>query len=80
MQWEVIATWVGLLITVGGFVFKMGQQQQQLKNQQDQIDDLKEQAKDSQEIPIKLATLETDIKYLVQEFAIVKQFLMNRSK
>lgn len=80
MQWEVVATWMGLLFTVAGVVYAMGKQAQKIDNQQNQIDELKEQVKDSQETPVKLATLETDIKYLVQEISIIKQFLMARSK
>lgn len=80
MQWELIATWAGLLITVGGFVYHMGKQAQKINGQQDQIDELKVQVKESQETPVKLAALETDIKYLVQEMAVIKQYIMSRSK
>jgi Tfp pilus assembly protein PilN len=80
MQWELIATWLGLLITIGSFVYHMGKQAQKINNQQDQIDELKEQVKEAQETPIKLATLETDIKYLVQEMTVIKNFLMQQPR
>lgn len=56
----------------------MGKQSQKIENQQDQIDDLKDQVKSTQELPIKLAAFETDIKYLIRELSEVKQFLMRK--
>lgn len=80
MQWELVATWLTTAVSLGGMVFAMGKQTQKITNQQEQIDELKVQVKESQETPIKLATLETDIKYLVQEISTIKQFIMSRSK
>lgn len=79
MQWELIATWLALLFTIGGVVFAMGRQSQKIDSQQDQIDELKENQKASQELPIKLASLETDMKYLIRELSDMKQFLMRKA-
>lgn len=79
VQWELIATWLALLITIGSGVFYMGKQSQRIDNQQDQIAELKETVKGTQELPIKLASLETDIKYLIRELSDMKQFLMRKA-
>lgn len=78
MQWELVATWLGLFVTVGGVVFAMGKQSQKIENQKEQIDALFTQIEKAQELPVKLATLETDIKYLIREFSDIKQMLMRR--
>jgi len=76
IDWGLIATWVGLLGSVCGVVYAMGKQTQKIESQQHQIDELKDAVKDTQELPIKLATLETDIKYLVQGMAEIKSLLI----
>lgn len=78
MSWEIIATWVGLLLSVGGIGVAMGKQSQKIESQQGQIDDLKEEVKATQGLPIKLATLETDMKYLIQQLSEVKTLLQQR--
>lgn len=80
MQWELLATWAGLLITVGSGVYHMGKQAQELKNLREQHEKLEERVSEGEETPIKLATLETDIKYLVREMTEIKNFLMQRAK
>lgn len=78
-QWELLATWLALLFTICGTVFAMGKQAQKIDHQQDQIDELKQEVKASQELPVKLASLETDIKYLIRELSDMKQFLMRKA-
>lgn len=78
MQWELVATWAGLLITAGTGIYKMGKQAQTIENQGDRIDSLENQLAKTQELPIKLATVETDIKYLIREISDIKQFLMRK--
>jgi hypothetical protein len=76
MQWELISTWVAIGFTAAGGIYKMGKQSQRIDDQDDQIQELKQKMEQSKDIPIKLATLETDIKYLVQGMAEIKQILM----
>lgn len=59
-------------------MFAMGKQSQKIENQKEQIDTLFTQIEKAQELPVKLATLETDIKYLIREFSDIKQMLMRR--
>ena len=73
-----MATWLALLITIGTGVFALGKQTQKISDQQDQISELKEKIEATQEIPIKLATLEADVKYLIQGMGEIKQFLMRK--
>lgn len=76
MQWELLGTWVTLLITIGTGVYKMGKQSQRMDDQESQIGELKQKLEANKDIPIKLATLETDIKYLIQGMSELKQILM----
>jgi hypothetical protein len=80
MQWELIATWLGMLITIGGGIYHMGKQAQEVRNLKEQHDKLESRVRDAEETPIKLATLETDIKYLVQEMTVIKNFLMQQGR
>lgn len=79
MQWELVATWVGLILSTGAVVFAMGKQTQTIENQGDRIDSLENQLAKTQELPVKLATVETDIKYLIREISDIKQFLMRKA-
>jgi hypothetical protein len=76
MQWELLATWATLLVTIGTGIYKMGKQSQRIDDQQSQIGELKQKLEANKDIPIKLATLETDIKYLIQGMSELKQILM----
>lgn len=78
MQWELVATWMGLLITIGTGIYKMGQQSQVIKDQQKQIDALEEKVDKAAELPVKLAAFETDIKYLVRELTDIKTILLKK--
>lgn len=80
MQWELIATWAGMLITISGGVYHMGKQAQELKNLRDSHEKLENRVQETEETPVKLAALETDIKYLVRELTEIKTFLMSRAK
>jgi len=75
-EWGTIAIWLGWAATVGGFVFAMGKQAQRIENHQERIEALEQEQESNREIPIKLATLETDIKYLVQGMSEIKSLLI----
>lgn len=76
MEWELIATWIGLLFTIGGFVYSMGKQAQKIHNQQERIEALEAEQKATSQLPIKLAALETNINYLVREMTDIKALLI----
>lgn len=78
MQWELLATWAAIGVSVLGGVYKMGQFVKTVEDQQDQITELKEDIKAAKELPIKFAAIETDIKYLIQGMTEIKQFLMRK--
>jgi hypothetical protein len=78
MQWDIVGTWVALGISVLTGVFKMGQLVKTIEAQQSQINELKQDVDRNKDIPIKLATLETDVKYLVQGIARIEQFLIQK--
>lgn len=78
MSWEIIGTWVGILFTIIGVVFAMGKQAQVIKSQGEEIKELKEDVKASQAQAIKLATVETDVKYLIQQMTELKTLLQQR--
>jgi hypothetical protein len=76
ITWELIATWIGMALTIGGGLITVGKQTQKIENQQIQIDELKQEARASKDFPVKLATLETDMKYLIKELSEVKTLLL----
>jgi hypothetical protein len=76
MDLQDIAVWVTLAITILGGAITLGKQFQKIQDQQDQIDELKSDMKESKDLPIKLATLETDVKYIIQSITEIKTMLM----
>jgi hypothetical protein len=78
MDLQDIAVWVTLAITILGGAITLGKQFQKIQDQQDQIDELKSDMKESKDLPIKLATLETDVKYIIQSITEIKTMLMRR--
>ncbi len=78
MQWDLVGTWIALAISVLTGVFKMGQLVRTIEAQQGQINELKADVEKNKDIPVKLATLETDIKYLVQGMARIEQILIHK--
>ncbi len=57
----------------------MGQLVKTIEGQQSQINDMKIDLKAAQEIPIKLATFEADIKYLIRQISEIEQFLRRKA-
>lgn len=78
MQWELLATWTGICLTVVTGIYKMGKQSQRIDDQDKAITALESKVDENKDIPIKLATLETDIKYMILAIADIKQILMNK--
>lgn len=78
MTWELVATWIALGISIGTMVFAMGKQTQKIEFQQTQIDNLRADLRDTQELPVQIATLETDMKYLIKELSEVKTLLQRK--
>jgi Tfp pilus assembly protein PilO len=76
MQWELVATWLGLAITVLGFAFKMGKQTQKIEEQSRDIDTLKAELEKTREMPIKMASLETDMRHVLTAVTEIKVLLM----
>jgi hypothetical protein len=76
MQWELLATWAGIAITVITGFYKMGKQAQRIDDQDVALKELKSKVEENKDIPIKLATLETDVKYLIQGVSELKQLIM----
>jgi FtsZ-binding cell division protein ZapB len=78
MQWEsgLVATWLGLLFTIGGVVYAMGKQSQKIENLKEKVQGLESEAEQSRQASVKLAALETDIKYLVQGMQEIKSLLI----
>lgn len=78
MQWELVATWAAVALTVISGIYAMGKQSQKINDQQNQLNELKEDIKSTQETAVKVAALETDIKYLVQGMAEIKTYIMRK--
>lgn len=78
MQWELIATWVSIGLTVLTGIYTMGKQSQKINDQQNQITELKDNMKASQETAIEVATMKSDIKYLVAGVAEIKNYIMRK--
>jgi hypothetical protein len=78
LEWDVLATWLGLLLTTGGVIYKMGQQSQRIDDQARRLESLQKQVDANAELPIKLAAFETDIKYLVRELTDIKTILLKK--
>jgi hypothetical protein len=78
MQWDILGTWVALGITILTGVFKLGQIVKTIEAQQGQIKELKADVEKNKDIPVKLATLETDVKYLVQGMSRIEQYLIHK--
>lgn len=57
----------------------MGQLVKTIEGQQTQINKLEQELDTHKDVPIKLATLETDIKYLVQGISRIEQILMKKA-
>jgi hypothetical protein len=78
MQWEsgIVATWLGLIFTIGGVVYAMGKQSQKIEHLQEKVSDLESGVEQSRQASVKLAALETDIKYLVQGMQEIKSLLI----
>jgi hypothetical protein len=76
MNWELLATWLALGITVAGGVFFMGKQSQKIEDLQEQCDELHVSVKEVNQLPIKMASLETSLQYLVQSITEIKTMLL----
>jgi hypothetical protein len=75
MQWELIATWLGLGITASTGIFFVGKQSQKIEDLEEQMRQVKEDQRDNVDQAIKLATMETDLKYLVQSISDIKDYI-----
>jgi hypothetical protein len=78
MQWDLIGTWVALAISILTGVFKMGQLVKTIEAQQAQLDEIKKDVDKNKDIPVELATLKTDVKYLIQGIARIEQHLIHK--
>jgi hypothetical protein len=78
MQWniEIVATWFGLLFTIGGVIYAMGKQSQKIENLQEKVGSLETEVEQGRQTSVKIAALETDIKYLVQGMQDIKSLLI----
>jgi hypothetical protein len=76
MKLELVATWLGMILTIAGGIYKMGKQAQRMDDQEEALKKLETKVDENKDIPIKLATLETDVKYLIQGISELKQILL----
>jgi hypothetical protein len=77
MNWELVGTWAAIAFSIIGGIYKMGRQAQRIDGQEDAIAELKQKVEASKEVPIKLATLETDVKYLIEGIRELKQLILH---
>lgn len=80
MTLEILATWLGMVLSLGAIVFNMGKQSQKITNLEERDKELADQLDENKLIPIELATLKVKMEILLMEIQEMKKMMRGEIK
>lgn len=81
MTWEAIGALTaltGLIISILSGVFALGKQARRIDDLEDRLEECTDAREENNELKVKLAVVETDVKSLIREVSEFKTLLLNK--